>query len=151
MEVPVRKLFDEFVKAGIGQPLSPEMYLTFNEGRIFQEDTFADNRKKNSGLGEAELKRSLLDCLCIVTELTNLSVNELQSSGKRTELSNARGVLALLVREYSGASLKCLSNLLCKDTATLSRLANKMAIQEKENVELAFMMKEARSRITLGS
>jgi putative transposase len=147
-DISARALYAEYVKHGIGEMLRSELYLGTHEGRILGEDTFIEDIINELQSTEKEgVKISTGELVNIVANVVCLPLSILQSKEKRPEVAQARGIAALLVREFAHLSFKELGQILSKDACALSRLAITTQKKALLSEELAQLIKQVRYQI----
>lgn len=144
-DVPARKLYAEYVKHGIGEEFREEFYCGSHEGCILGDDLFAERVVEEMHLRKT-IGTSIVDLVNIVADLLQLPLSTIRSKGKRSEIAQARGIIALLVREQAHMSLKELANILDKDPSVLSRLASAIEQKAKVSQELTQTIQLARRK-----
>ncbi len=127
--------YREFVDEGKGEGRRQEFHAGTCEGRILGDDTFIARVTK----GTEKLKKkpvSMDQIIEHVCKLYGLTEKEIVFGGKKRYPSEARGMIAYVVRECAGLSLTELSRRLKRDLSSLSLAANKIVQCSKENEEL---------------
>lgn len=148
-ETSARALYTEYVKRGIGEKLHPEIYSGIHEGCVLGEDTFIEeviselqySKQTGSNISVNELVNIVANIVCLPTAV-------FRSNEKRSQVAMARGVVALLVRDFNHLSLKELGQMLFKDSSALSRLASSTAQKALVDEELAQIIEQARNQIS---
>lgn len=130
-----RAKYGEFVKYGRDEGHRQEFHRGISEGRILGDDTFVDRVYKESEQGEKK-SVTLDEIIERVGKLYVLTEEEIVSGGKRRYPSEARGMIAYLVREVSGMSLTDLGRRIKRDVSSLSLAADKIIRCSKENGEI---------------
>lgn len=123
-EISARQFYTDFINKGIGKPIAQELYRGTHEGYILGDDTFIEEvlkEKQRAKMSNGVLKIS--DLLNIIAEVYQVSVVELKSHAKGSNLAQARGLAAFFAREYDQFSLKALADELNKDSTALSKSA----------------------------
>lgn len=138
-----RNLFHQYVLTGIGEKFTKEIHSEYCQSDALQVD-FSQKTimAQTPQLNQLSPSPSLYNLLEIVLKLTNLSLEELQSSQKHAKLSQARGILALLVRK-SNLKFKDLAALLFKDASALSRLASLTEKTAHSDADLTKLIRQA--------
>lgn len=146
-DTSARVLYTEYVKRGIGEKLRSEFYLGTHEGRILGEDKFIEdviNELQHKQKGRAQISPNTL--VNIVTNMICPPLHTLQSTEKRSEVAQARGIIALLVRDFH-LSLTELGHILSKDACALSWLASVTAQKALKDEKLTQIIEQARYQI----
>lgn len=99
------------------------------------DDTFIENTLKNAEQFEREAV-TIDEVIEKVVKLYGLTEGEIVTGGKQRYLSEARGLIAYLVRETSGLSLTELGKRLKRDVCSLSQAAYKVNRCSTERGEL---------------
>lgn len=86
----------------------------------------------------------MLDLIAKVCELHEITVEELRAPGKCVSQSQARALLAFLVRETNNLSLESLGEFLRRDSSGLTKLANRFEIKSTQNEVTSKKLKEMR-------
>jgi putative transposase len=147
-DITARKLYSEYVKAGMGEKYRVEFYSGSHEGRILGDDTFAKVIKDDlQCIVKADSHVCVADIVKIVAEVINLPIEALRSPGKRSELVHARGIAALIVRQNAKLSLKALAVFLGKDANALSKLATAIERKIFDDQKLVYYIEQVRNRI----
>lgn len=149
-----RNLFHQYVLAGIGEKFAKEIHLEYCQETKFYRSNDALQvdfslktiMTQTPQLNQMPRSPSIHNLLEIVLKLTNFSLEELQSSQKHVKLSQARGILAFLVRK-SNLKFKDLAVLLSKDASALSRLASATEKIAHSNADLTKLIQQAREAL----
>lgn len=137
-DIPVaRKLFDEFVKKGIGVEVSEEFKIAINQGlqlkaKKASEEDFGPILQKQ----EVQNIFSLEEIITAVSNVLGLTLSEIKSSSTRIHIT-ARGITALMVKKSPQLTLQSLAIFLNKDQSVLSRAALSLELKMDTDVELA--------------
>jgi putative transposase len=130
-----RKRYNEFVSYGKDEGHRKEFHSGTSEGRILGDDIFVDRVYTESD--QEEKKSVTLDeIIKKVCKVYGLTEEEINAGGKQRYPSEARGMIAYLVREKSGLSLTDLSRCMKRDVSTLSLAADKIIKCSKEDAEM---------------
>ena len=147
-EIPARQLYTEYVKKGIGEKSRDEFYQGSHEGRFLGNDSFFESViEKVNDQKSTSLSLSIL--INVALETLKIPLVAIKSNGKNSELTQARGVIALLVREQSHLSMKELALILGKHRDSLVRLASQTEQKANKNNELAQLIHSVRTNISL--
>jgi putative transposase len=130
-----RTKYGKFVQYGRDEGHRQEFHRGTSEGRILGDDTFVekvyieseDKEKKSVTLDEIIEK---------VGKVYGLTEEEMVSGGKCRHPSEARGMIAYLVREVRGMSLTDLGRRMKRDVSSLSLAADKIIRCSKEDDEM---------------
>lgn len=130
-----RTKYGEFVSYGKDEGHRQEFHSGTSEGRILGDDIFVDRVYTES---DQEEKKSvtfdeIIEKVCKVYGLTE---EEITAVGKQRYPSEARGMIAYLVREKCGLSLTDLGRRMKRDVSTLSLAADKITKCSKEEGEI---------------
>jgi len=136
-----RTKYDKFVQYGRDEGHRQEFHSGTSEGRILGDDTFIEEALEKAE--QAERKPATIgEVIETVIKLYGLTEQEIVAGGKQRYVSEARGMIAYLVREISGLSLTDLSKRMRRDVSSLSAAAERILGSSKEDKEL-----ERRKRI----
>jgi len=124
--------YDDFIKEGKSESRRQEFHSGTSEGRILGDDTFIEKALKNAEQFEGA-SVTIDEVIGKVVKLYGLTEEEIVTGGKQRYLSEARGLIAYLVREISGLSLTDLGKRLKRDPCSLSQAADKIIRCSKEN------------------
>lgn len=83
------------------------------------------------------LKIELMEIVAKVCELNNITVEELKMPGKHQKSSQARALLAFLVRQIDNLSFENLGEFLGRDPSGLTKLANRLEIKMINDAAIA--------------
>ncbi|MDH4231657.1 MAG: transposase [Nitrospirota bacterium] len=120
-----RAKYSEFVQYGKDEGHQQEFHEATSEGRILGDDTFVERVYIESDQGEK--KAVTLDgIIARVGNLYGLTEEEITAGGKQRYSSEARGMIAYLVREATGLSMTELARRMKRDVSTLSLAADKI-------------------------
>ena len=133
-------------------PISHQLYLGSREGRILGDDSFVQEVLKESECRKRTAPQlTPNDFLTVVAESLNVAVSDMQSHAKKSHLSQARGIAALLAREYEQLSIQALAVALAKDPGALSKSATAIEILSLHDTELREAIDRVRYRVSLFS
>ena len=130
-----RTRYGEFVKYGRDEGHRQEFHSGTSEGRILGDDTFVERVYTESDQGEKK-SVTLDEIIDRVCNLYGLTEKEIAAGGKQRQPSEARGMIAYLVREVSGMSLTDLSRRLKRDVSSLSGVAERVLSRSREDSDL---------------
>ena len=130
-----RTKYDKFVQYGRDEGHRQEFHRGTSEGRILGDDTFIERVYSESEDGEKK-SVTLDEIIESVGKVYGLTEEEMVSGGKCRNPSEARGMIAYLVREVSGMSLTDLGRRMKRDVSSLSLAADKIIRCSKENGEM---------------
>jgi len=130
-----RAKYHNFIKEGKGEGHRKEFHCGTSEGRILGDDTFIEEamekaeqaERKPAGIGEIIEK---------VVKLYGLTEKEIVAAGKQRYPSEARAMIAYLVREHRGSSLTDLSRRMKRDISSLSHAADRIIRGSKKDGDL---------------
>ena len=130
-----RTRYGKFVQHGQDEGHRQEFHSGTSEGRILGDDTFVDRVYTESD--QREKKAVTLDeIIDRVGKVYGLTEEEMVSGGKQRYPSEARGMIAYLVREGSGLSLTALGRRMKRDVSSLSLAADKIMRCSKDDGEI---------------
>jgi REP element-mobilizing transposase RayT len=130
-----RAKYEDFIKEGKGEGHRKEFHCGTSEGRILGDDTFIEKALEKAE--QAERKPAAIgEIIEKVVELYGLTEKEIVTVGKQRYQSEARGMIAYLVREISGLSLTDLSRRMKRDVSSLSEAADRIIRCSKEDGNL---------------
>ena len=130
-----RKRYGEFVNYGKDEGRRQEFHSGTSEGRILGDDRFVERVYTESDQEEKKAV-SLDEIIDRVGKVYGLTEEEITAGGKQRYPSEARGMIAYLVREVRGMSLTDLSRRLKRDISSLSLAADKIIRCSKEDGEM---------------
>lgn len=132
---PARAKYDDFIREGKGEGHRKEFHCGTGEGRMLGDDAFIEEALEKAE--QAERKSVTLDeVIKKVAKLYGLTEEEIVSGGKRRYPSEARGMIAYLVREINGLSLTGLSTRMKRDVTSLSHAADRIMRSSKDDHHL---------------
>jgi hypothetical protein len=121
-----RNGYYEFVLAGIKEIRRPEFHSGSLESRILGDDSFTENvLQKTSQL--QHLPKSLEEIVAAICQYFNIPLDKLTAVGKIKTHSEARAIVALIIRESADHSLTKLGIILNRDITSLSQAARRIA------------------------
>ena len=127
--------YEQYVLKGIGI----ETKIDFHSGCI--DGMLVDKEFTNEVLTNICLtQRQNIELSVLITkvcEMHNLTQEELRSPGKHAKPSQARAILAFLVREMKNLSLESLGQFLNRDASGLTKLASRLEIKITTNTQSA--------------
>jgi len=140
--------FSHFVTDGMQQEHRREFHSGSFEGRILGDDRFVEEALARSGDGMG-LPTSLDAIVETVCSVYDLQVKALTSRSRMRQLTEARAVAALLVREESGLLLADLAKKLNQDLSSLSQSARRLELRMNEEGEVAERLAAVRGEIPI--
>jgi putative transposase len=128
----------DYIHLGIEKKVDKLLKNGSHEGRILGDDAFAENELSvERKLYVTRISQVRLDHLInAISEYFEIPSNDLLGPSRERKISTIRGILALMVKEYSHLSLTELASLMKRDLSGLSRLAKKTEAELKNNHEL---------------
>lgn len=130
-----RTRYDEFVKYGKDEGHRQEFHSGTSEGRILGNDTFVERVYTKSD--QTEKKAVTLDAIIdSAGNLYGLTEKEIAAGGKQRCPSEARAMIAYLVREIGGMSLTDLGRRIKRDLSSLSAAAERLLTRSKVDSDL---------------
>jgi putative transposase len=142
-----RAKYREFIKYGMNEGHRQEFHTGTSGGRILGDDTFVDRVYMETEQTERKTV-PLDDIIERVGNLYGLTEEEIISGGKRRYPSEARGLIAYLVREVVGMSLADLGRRMKRDISSLSLAADKIMRSSKDDGELRKRKKILEKRLS---
>jgi REP element-mobilizing transposase RayT len=127
--------YSEFVTSGRDEGHRQEFHSGTSQGRILGDDTFIERVYTESDQGENKAV-TLDEIINRVGKIYGLTEEEITAGGKQRYASEARGMIAYLVREVSGLSLTDLSSRMKRDVTSLSAAAERVFTRSRENSDL---------------
>jgi len=141
-----RNKYRTFVTDGMSEKRRNEFHSGTCEGRILGDDTFVDE-----AFFKADQIRqrtfSLNDVVTTVCLRYGISENQLKARGKTRPYTEARAVLALLVKENAHLSLTELGRFLGRDISPLSRSAQRLVVNAETEPRLAKLIRDLRHEL----
>jgi putative transposase len=138
-----RTKYREFIKYGMDEGHRQEFHVGTSGGRILGDDAVYMKTK------QTERKTvPLEDIIASVGNLYGLTKEEIIFGGKRRYPSQARGLIAYLVREVVGMSLADLGRRMKRDVSSLSLAADKIMRNSKDDDELGKRRKILEKRLS---
>lgn len=147
-DIPARVLYEEYVKRGIGEKARSEFFSGSHQGRLLGDDNFVERVIEETQSNSANSKLSVIDLMNIIAAVINIPLSSMQSRAKRSQIAQARGIAALLVRQTPHLSLRELAKILEKDSDALSRLATVTENRIKTDSQLAEIIEQTRTKIS---
>ncbi len=130
-----REKYSDFVKNGMGEGHRQEFHRGHSEVRILGDDIFIEEALEKAE--QAERKPASIDAVVDkVVKFYGLTEEEIISGGKQRYASEARGMIACLVREINGLSLTELSRRMNRDVTSLSHAADRIVRSAKDDDNL---------------
>lgn len=121
-----RKRFAQFVDDGIGK----EVTLDFKSGSNKEHDLLAPDGYESEVIRRGDEKlESKLDLATVIDAVTReygMDVEKLAQAGRQHKRAEARGMLTLVARQRTDATLSELARMFRRDTGTLSRSAERV-------------------------
>jgi hypothetical protein len=130
-----RTTYGKFVQYGRDEGHRQEFHRGTSEGRILGDDTFVERVYEKSEDGKKK-SVTLDEIIERVGKVYGLAEAEMVSGGKCRHPSEARGMIAYLVREVRGMSLTDLGRRMKRDVSSLSLAADKIIRCSKEDDEM---------------
>ena len=143
-----RKGYYKFVLSGMNERRRTEFHSGSLEGRILGDDYFADEVLKKAEQ-QRHHPKSLEEIVDAVCEQFSITVAELAAVGKTRPNSEARAIVALLIRESPDHALTELGVMLNRDVASLSQAARRLAEKIHLNPDLARSVSELKARLKI--
>lgn len=136
------KNYEKYVLKGIGIETEFDFKSGSKEG-IFGDMEFVEETLHRTQLKQKK-KIELADLIAKICEMNGLTERELCAAGKYIRHSQARALLALVVRETDCFSLVELGQFLGRDPSGLTKLATRLEIKSKSCKEISTKLKEMR-------
>ena len=121
-----RKVYDSFVKDGIGEGKRKEFHSGTCEGRILGSDSFTDEILSMVDQ-KSEQEYSLPEVIATVCAHFHISEELLKAAGKTRPMTEARAVAAAIVQTAPHLRLTDLTKLLGRDISALGKAAQRIA------------------------
>ncbi len=141
-----RERYARFVAEGVGEGHRAEFHRGSGPGAILGDDRFAEVAMARAGRRESR-PVALEEVLDVVCAEVGVSEQDLAAPGKRRPASNARALLAWLVRQRPELSLQELANRLGRDISSLSAAATRFERRMDEDAELEREVAQVRAKI----
>ncbi|MGA7828658.1 MAG: transposase [Geobacteraceae bacterium] len=138
--------YRSFVADGMAEKRRNEFHRGTSEGRILGDDTFVDEALCKAN----QVRRqtfSLNDVVMAVCRRYGISERQLKAHGKIRPYTEARALLALLVKEHAHLSLTELGRLLGRDISPLSRSAQRLVVNAETEPRLAKLIRDLRNEL----
>lgn len=119
------ELYRQYVVAGKDNPHKKEFHCGSFQGRILGEDSFVEEALTRASQ-RVSARSTLEHMLAAVCAHYNIRLDDLTGRSRQRKISEARAVVALLVRESEHLSLMELSRRLNRDLSTLSQAASRL-------------------------
>lgn len=136
-----RKRYQQFVVAGLHEEYRADFHRGSFEGRALGDDRFIEDAlaRAKEDVQPAPTLDAIIAGVCSACQLTR---EEIASRSRVRITSEARGMIALLVRETKGLTLADLSQCLNQDISSLSQAARRLELRLREdaNVQERFEM-----------
>lgn len=139
-----RKGYSSFVSDGLREERRNEFHSGNREGRILGDDTFAEHALVQA---EQQLRRgyTLSEAISSVCSVYGISEEQLKAPGKARPFTEARALIAVLVREAPDLSLTELGKAVNREIAPLARAAQRLMDQAAGDARLMSLIEEIRS------
>ena len=140
--------YSRFVTDGLHEGYRAEFHNGTFEGRALGEDAFVE---KSLARAEQAMNRqpSIEGVIEVVCSVFGLTTAEITSRSRVRRISEARAVVALLVRETEGMMLVTLGKYLGQDLSSLSQAARRLELRIAEDFGLRERVEEAKKRISI--
>ena len=137
--------YTQFIHNAIGVEYEIDLQFEHSHG-VIGEDTSMSEIPRN--VFESQKRQlSLTELVEAICEKYKISSYTLCSMGKNPQVSHARSMLALLVKESKGISITELGNYLHRDASGISKLANRFEMKSNESADLKTEIDELRKRL----
>lgn len=137
--------FEKYILDGMGIDTKLNFKSGFKEGILGDKEFVKDVVKKSNRI--STIKIQMQDLIKQVCKLYSLEEKHLYLPGKQQKASQARALLAFLVREMDGLSIENLAKALKRDASGLSKLASRFETRSAKIDEVAKSLKEMRDWI----
>ena len=141
-----RKGYSSFVSDGLREERRSEFHSGNREGRILGDDTFAEH-----ALAQADQRRrreyTLTEAITSVCRVYGISEEQLKVPGKTRPFTEARALIAVLVREAPDLSLTELGKAVHREIAPLARAAQRLTDRAAGDARLMSLIEETRSAL----
>jgi REP element-mobilizing transposase RayT len=141
-----RKGYSSFVSDGLREKRRNEFHSGNREGRILGDDTFAEHALVQA---EQQLRRgyTLSEAISSVCRVYGISEEQLKAPGKARPFTEARALIAVLVREAPDLSLTELGKAVNREIAPLARAAQRLMDQAAGDAHLMSLIEGIRSAL----
>lgn len=141
-----RKGYSSFVSNGLREERRSEFHSGNREGRILGDDTFAEHALVKA---DQQLRRgyTLTEAISSVCRVYGISEKQLKAPGKARPFTEARALIAVLVREAPYLSLTELGNAVNREIAPLARAAQRLMEQAAGDARLRSLIEKIRSAL----
>lgn len=143
-----RERYARFVAEGVGEGHREEFHRGSGSGSILGDDRFAEEAMARAGRRESR-PVALKEVIEVVCAEVGVSEQELAAPGKRRPASQARALLAWLVRQLPELSLQELANRLGRDISSLSAAATRLEKRISEHAELKRTVHQLRTEFQI--
>ncbi|MFO7983949.1 MAG: transposase [Desulfuromonadales bacterium] len=143
-----RRRYEQFVTEGLRENFRPEFHRGSFEGRALGDDKFIEEALTRA---EETINRhpSIESIIAAVCSVYRISTAEIASRSRARKVSEARGVVALLVRETEGLALAGLGKCLKQDLSSLSQAARRVDQRLREDSGLQGRIEAAKNNIPI--
>jgi hypothetical protein len=143
-----RRRYQQFVEDGLIEGYRTDFHRGSFEGRALGDDRFIEEALSRAA-EDFKQQSSIESIIAAVCSAYDLSTAELTSRSRVRNISEARGVAALLVRESRELALVELGKCLNQDLSSLSQAARRMEQRLREDSRLHERFKDVEARIPI--
>ena len=137
------KNYEKFVLKGIGIETEFD-FKSGSFGGIVGETEFVDEVLMKANVKQRQKKIELSQLIAKICEMHDLTEKELCSLSKHARQSQARALLAFLVRETNNLSLENLGRFLGRNPSGLTKLATRLEIKSMHSEVVSKKLNEIR-------
>jgi len=141
-----RRHYRQFVDAGLDEGYRADFHQGSFEGRALGDDRFIEAAltRSEEDIQPAPTLDAIIAGVCSVCQLTR---EEISSRSRIRATSEARAMIALLVRETKGLKLADLSQYLNQDISSLSQAARRLVLRLSEDADFRLRFDEVKGNI----
>ena len=143
-----RRMYRRYVEEALEDTLRPEFEKGNKEGRILGGDHFAESALQQAG-EHIHQTLELEEIIQAVCQLYRITEKQLIAKGKERKPSEARSVIAWIVRESENLTLEVWGERCCRDGVTLSNAIRILLKRVKTDKDLVKRMKEIEEKLLI--
>lgn len=125
-----RCVYEDFVLSALNEKRKDEFHSGAQDSRVLGDDYFAEQILKE--IGEEKRTLALDDCIEKVCDFYKLQSDDLSRAGSQRLPSEARSVVAYLMKEYGKESLTNIAKHFHRDVSTLSGAIHNLEVRMSE-------------------
>ena len=143
-----RNRYVDFVFDGLSEKHRTEFHIGSSDARVLGDDYFAEKVLASVAMKEEKVL-SLAHCTAVVCQVYKLQALDLSERSRARKPSEARGVIAWLMRAYGQVTLTEIAAYFNRDVATMSIVVRKIEERVLDDNDLQERINEIKSNIKL--